>query len=67
MNLESIKRRLLVKYPFFGSVVASSNFIAEKSVRTAETDGQNIYYTLILLNLLQMINKRLFLPTKYAI
>lgn len=44
MNLESIKRRLLVKYPFFGSVVASSNFIAEKSVRTAETDGQNIYY-----------------------
>lgn len=44
MNLESIKRRLLVKYPFFGSIVASSNFIAEKSVRTAETDGQNIYY-----------------------
>lgn len=44
MNLESIKRRLLVKYPFFGSVVASSNFIAEKSVGTAETDGQNIYY-----------------------
>ena len=44
MNLESIKRRLLVKYPFFGSVVASSTFIAEKSVRTAGTDGQNIYY-----------------------
>ena len=44
MNVESIKRRLLVKYPFFGSVVADSNFIAEPSVGTAGTDGKNIYY-----------------------
>lgn len=44
MNAESIKRRLLVKYPFFGSVVANSNFIAEPAVGTAGTDGKNIYY-----------------------
>ncbi len=44
MNVESIKRRLLVKYPFFGSVMANSNFIAEESVGTAGTDGKNIYY-----------------------
>lgn len=44
MNVESIKRRLLVKYPFFGSVVANSNLIAEPSVGTAGTDGKNIYY-----------------------
>lgn len=44
MNVESIKRRLLVKYPFFGSVVANSNFIAEPTVGTAGTDGKNIYY-----------------------
>ena len=44
MNVESIKRRLLVKYPFFGSVVANSNFIAEPAVATAGTDGKNIYY-----------------------
>lgn len=44
MNIESIKRRLLVKYPFFGSVVANSNFIAEPLVETAGTDGKNIYY-----------------------
>lgn len=44
MNIESIKRRLLVKYPFFGSVVANSNFIAEPAVGTAGTDGKNIYY-----------------------
>ena len=44
MNVESIKRRLLVKYPFFGSVVANSNFIVEPAVATAGTDGKNIYY-----------------------
>ena len=44
MNVESIKRRLLVKYPSFGSVVANSNFIAEPAVATAGTDGKNIYY-----------------------
>lgn len=44
MNVEFIKRRLLVKYPFFGSVVANSNFIAEPAVGTAGTDGKNIYY-----------------------
>lgn len=44
MNVDSIKRRLLVKYPFFGSVVANSNFIAEPAVETAGTDGKTIYY-----------------------
>ena len=44
MNVESIKRRLLVKYPLFGSVVANSNFIAEPAVGTAGTDGKTIYY-----------------------
>ena len=44
MNVESIKRKLLVKYPFFGSIVANSNFIAEQSIGTAGTDGENIYY-----------------------
>ena len=44
MNIDSIKRKLLVKYPFFGSVVANSNFIAEPAVATAGTDGKTIYY-----------------------
>lgn len=44
MKLESIKRRLLVKYPLFGSVVANCNFVAEQSIETAGTDGKNIYY-----------------------
>ena len=44
MNIEVIKRRLLIKYPLFGSVIANSNFIAESEVKTAGTDGKNIYY-----------------------
>ena len=44
MNEESIKRRLLIKYPFFGSIIAYSNFIAESAVKTVGTDGKNIYY-----------------------
>ncbi len=44
MNLETIKRKLLVKYPLFGSVVANSNFILESRVATVETNGENIYY-----------------------
>lgn len=44
MNVENIKSRLLVKYPFFGSIVANSNFISESSISTAATDGKNIYY-----------------------
>lgn len=44
MNIESIKIKLLVKYPFFGSVVANSTFVEEPSISTAATDGENIYY-----------------------
>ena len=44
MNLESIKRRLLVKYPLFGSVVANSNIVADSEIKTAGTDGETIYY-----------------------
>lgn len=68
MNIESIKKRLLVKYPFFESVVANSNFIAEPAVGTARTDRKKIFIIiLILLRLLQMINKHLFLHMKYVI
>ncbi len=44
MNIETIKRRLLVKYPFFGSIVANSNFVSEPTIKTAATDGETIYY-----------------------
>lgn len=44
MNIDGIKRRLLVKYPLFGNIVANTNFVCEQSVVTAETDGKDIYY-----------------------
>lgn len=44
MNIEAIKRRLLVKYSDFGSILAGSKLIEELSIKTAGTDGDNIYY-----------------------
>lgn len=42
--IDSIKRRLLVKYPFFGSITANLDYIEDSSIETAATDGKNIYY-----------------------
>lgn len=39
-----IKRKMLVKYPFFGSVVANVDYIEDKDIDTAGTDGEKIYY-----------------------
>ena len=35
---------MLVKYPFFGSVVASVDYKENKDILTAGTDGETIYY-----------------------
>lgn len=37
------KRKMLAKYPRFGSEVAASPIVFTKDVRTASTDGKNIY------------------------
>jgi len=44
MDIEIIKRRLLIKYPLFGSIVANSNFVSDASIETAGTDEKNIYF-----------------------
>jgi len=43
-NIETIKTKLLVKYPFFGSVVANVTYKEDISLDTAGTDGKVIYY-----------------------
>lgn len=43
-DIEALKRKMLVKYPFFGSVVAGVKYKEERSVGTAGTDGKTIYY-----------------------
>ena len=49
IDIEKIKRKLLIKYPFFGSIVANTTFVEDKNCfsngsPTAGTDGSNIYY-----------------------
>ena len=44
MDINAIKRKMLVKYPFFGSVVANVAYKENKDIPTAGTDGETIYY-----------------------
>ena len=44
MNIIDIKRKLLVKYPFFGNVVANVTYKESKKIPTAATDGKIIIY-----------------------
>ncbi len=43
-DIAALKRKMLVKYPFFGSVVASVGYKENKDISTAGTDGEIIYY-----------------------
>ena len=43
-DIAALKRKMLVKYPFFGSVVASVGYKENKDIPTTGTDGETIYY-----------------------
>ena len=43
-DIKSIKNKMLVKYPFFGSVIADVKYEEDESLGTAGTNGQIIYY-----------------------
>lgn len=43
-DIESIKRKLLIKYPTFGSIIANLEFQASKDIATAGTDGKVLLY-----------------------
>lgn len=43
-DITALKRKMLVKYPFFGSVVAGVEYRETKDIETAATDGEIIYY-----------------------
>ena len=43
-DIAALKRKMLVKYHFFGSVVASVGYKENKDILTAGTDGETIYY-----------------------
>lgn len=44
VDIDSIKRKLLIKYPTFGSVTANLEFQASKDIATAGTDGKVLLY-----------------------
>lgn len=44
MDIDGVKRRMLIKYPAFGSVVANLKYIEFKECGTAATDGDTLYY-----------------------
>lgn len=43
-NIAVLKRKMLVKYPFFGSIVANAGYKESNDIPTAATDGEIIYY-----------------------
>ena len=43
-DIAALKRKMLVKYPFFGSVVANADYKENKDISTAGTNGEIIYY-----------------------
>ena len=49
-DIDSIKRKLLIKYPTFGSIIANLEFQANIDVGTAGTDGKVVLYNPNFLN-----------------
>lgn len=44
MNIDAIKRKMLVKYPFFGSIVANVDYRVSNNISIAATNGKVIFY-----------------------
>lgn len=43
-DIDGIKRKLLIKYPIFGSIIANLEFQASKDIETSGTDGKVLLY-----------------------
>ena len=50
VDIESIKRKLLIKYPTFGSIIANLEFQPSKDLDTTATNGKVCYYNPDFLN-----------------
>lgn len=59
-DIEVLKRKMLVKYPFFGSVVTNVDYKESKDIIAAATDGKIIYYNPNFLNELN-ISEQIFI------
>lgn len=43
-DIDTIKRKLLIKLPFFGAIIANVNYKENNKIKTVKTDGKTIYY-----------------------
>lgn len=59
-DIEMLKRKMLVKYPFFGSIVTNIGYKESKDIIAAATDGKIIYYNPDFLNELN-ISEQIFI------
>ncbi len=59
-NIDVIKRKMLVKFPFFGSIVANVSYKENREISTAGTDGKTIYYNPKFLEKLEL-NEQIFI------
>lgn len=60
-DIVSLKKKLLVKYPFFGRVITNVEFIENTNIETAGTDGKQVHYNPNFLNGLNSVSKKVFL------
>ena len=44
VDIDKIKRKLLIKYPTFGIIIANVNFQEDFNLKTAATNGKDIFY-----------------------
>ncbi len=61
VDINSIKRKLLIKYPTFGSTVANLEFKEDESIETAGTDGKVLLYNPTFVSELASDKKKIFL------
>lgn len=54
VNIDSIKKDLLVKFPKFENIINNSNFIIDTNVASVATDGKNIFYNPDFVNSISM-------------
>lgn len=50
MNIDLIKRKLLVKYPSFGTIIANTSINENNNIDTAATNGKEIIYNTSFVN-----------------
>ena len=56
-DIIALKNKMLVKYPFFGTIIASVHYVEDENIKTAETDGKMIYYNPFFLEKLEPLQQ----------